>query len=267
MCEAYLIATVHTLHRELGGLEALIKLCSSTDKALRLAILRALEQVMVANNRKYIAGHQQFNLVVKVATSNESLEAIQAGTGILENLFKDSTQTCLRLIKLDALEGVILGCRSTDPIVLQHCAAALANCAMYGEAKAHTAMVRKYVDHWLFPLAFSSDEVVKYYALLAICFLDANPQVSHKVAESGTLDLVLPFLNSQDPEEFRQSCPNHAHGRSEGWLRRLVPLLVSHSEQARSLVAFHLAMEAGVKKKQHRLQVSTLVIALRASMM
>ena len=210
---------------------------------------------MVAENRKFIASHKLFDSVVKVATSNESLEAMQAGMGILENLFKESTKTCLLLIKRGALEGLILGCRSSDPLVLQHCAAALANCAMYGEAKAHAAMVTKFVDHWLFPLAFSKDEVVKYYALLAICFLAANPQVSHKVAESGTLDLVLPFLNQQDPEEFTRSCPNHAHGRSSGWLKRLVPLLVCQSEEARSLVAFHFAMEAGIKKKQNRLHV------------
>lgn len=213
---------------------------------------------MVADNRKYIAGHKLFSSVVKVASSNESLEAIQAGTGILENLFKDSTQTCLRLIRSGALETVILGCRSTNPIVLQHCAAALANCAMYGEERAHATMISKYVDHWLFPLALSSDEVVMYYALLAICFLAANPAISHKVVESGTLDLVLPFLKQHDTEEFTRSCPNHAHGRSEGWLRRLVPLLTSQSEEARSLVAFHFAMEAAIKKKQNRVQVSLL---------
>ncbi len=212
---------------------------------------------MVADNREYIAGHKLFNSVVKVASSNESLEAIQAGTGILENLFKDSTQTCLRLIRSSALEGLILGCRSTDLIVLQHCAAALANCAMYGEETAHAAMVTKYVDHWLFPLALSSDEVVKYYALLAICFLAANSAISHKIVESGTLDVVLPFLKQHDPEEFTRSCPNHAHGRSVGWLHRLVPLLSSQSEEARSLVAFHFAMEAAIKKKQNRLQVTT----------
>ena len=211
---------------------------------------------MVADNREFIACHELFDSVVKVACSNESLEAIQAGTGILENLFKHSSETCLRLIHSGALEGLVLGCRSSDSLVLQHCAAALANCAMYGEAKAQTAMVTKYVDHWLFPLAFSKDSVVKYYALLAICFLAANQDIADKVAESATLELVLPFLNLQDTERFTRSCPNHAHGRSSGWLKRLTPLLVSQSEEARSLVAFHFAMEAAIKKKQNRLNVS-----------
>lgn len=243
-------------HRLSGVLESLVQLCLSTNKVLRLAVVKALEQVMVADNRDYIVKHKLFDCVVEIACSNESLDAVQVGTGILENLSKHSSETCMKIIHSGALDGLILGCRSSNSLVLQHCAAALTNLAMYGGAKAQSAMVAKYVDHWLFPLAFSKDNVVKYYALLAISFLAANEDIAEKVSKSTTLNLVLPFLNQQVPEMFAQSCPNHAHGRSVGWLKRLVPLLVSRSEEARSLVAFHFAMEAGIKRKQNRLNVS-----------
>jgi len=235
-----------------------MQLCTTTDPNLKMSVLNTLEQVMVSENRKYISGHKLFNYFVDIAKSDDSIEAMRVGTGILENLFKDSTDTCIRLVKAGALEGLILGCRSTDPTVLQHCAAALANCAMYGESRVHSTMVSKFVDHWLFPLAFSSDEVVKYYALFAICFLASNPQFAPKVVESGTLDLVLPFLNSHNTESFCESCPNHAHGRTAGWLKRLLPFLSSQSEQARSLGAFHFAMETKIKFKQQRLHVRAL---------
>ena len=245
------------LPRVNGGLQSLLQLCSSADKELRLPVVRALEQIMVSANRHYIARHKFVDSLVKVACSSDNgLEAIQRGTGILENLFKESAETCLRLIHSGALEGIIYACRYTDPTTLQHCAAALANCAMYGEHKSQSAMVSKKADHWLFPLAFSTDNVVKYYALLAVCFLAANVHLAERVTQSGTLELVLPFLNTQDIEEFVSSCPNHAHGRSAEWLQHLVPLLVSYSEEARSLAAFHFAMEAEIKKKQQRLHVS-----------
>ena len=239
-----------------GGLEAMLRICACQDKGLRLAVGKALEQVMVSMNRHYIAQHSLFDALTGVACSRESLEAIQCGTGILENLFKESAETCLRLIHGGALKALIDACRSSDPTTLQHCAAALANCAMYGEHKCQTAMVANNADHWLFPLAFSKDSIVKYYALLTICFLAANVDLANRVAQSGTLDLVLPFLYTMDPVEFARSCPNHAHGRSAGWLKHLVPLLVSQSEEARSLAAFHFAMEAAIKKKQQRLHVS-----------
>ena len=154
------------------------------------------------------------------------------------------------------LSSIILSCRTSDSSVTQHCAAALANCAMYGGHRAQTIMVSKHTDHWLFPLAFSEDRVVKYYALIAICFLGANPDLNEKVTSSGTLRLVLPFLNSHKPEEFFKIYPiNYAHGRSASWLRKLLYLLKSNSEEARSLASFHFAMEAVVKKNQRRIEV------------
>lgn len=250
--------------RKNGGLDSMLQLCSTMDNGLQLSIAKALDQIMVSSNRHYITSHRCFDSVIRMISNQTSLEAsldaIRCGTGILENLFKVSEEICLRLIHCGALERVIFACRSSDPTVLQHCAAALTNCAMYGGHKVHKQMVAKHADHWLFPLAFSDDNVVKYYALLAICFLAADVELVKRVAQSGTLDLVLPFLNKQDPEEFAKSCPNHAHGRSAGWLKQLVSLLLCESEEARSLTAFHFAMEAGIKKKQQRLHVSLCIL-------
>lgn len=245
-----------------GGLDCMLELLCTSNDCLRLQLSQGIEQVMDATNRCFIVEHGQFDVFVKVACDSSSLECIKCGTGILENLFKHSKETCLHLVECGALESVLFGCRSSDSTVLHHCAATLANCSMYGGPKCQMKMVAKSADHWLFPLAFSQDNVVKYYALLAICFLASNAELEGKVARSGTLDLVLPFLQMQDPEEFPKTCYNHAHGRSSGWLRKLVPLLVCGNEEARSLSAFHFAMETAIKKKQHRLQVFTDIDAI-----
>lgn len=233
----------------------MLKLISSNDANLRLQVSKGLEQIMTEANRHFIVQHEQFVSVARVAYSKSCVDDMRCGTGILENLFKHSQETCCRLIESGAMDCVLLGCRSSDSTILQHCAAALANCSMYGGPKCQKSMVSKHADHWLFPLAFSQDIVVKYYALLAICFIASNSELEAEVARSGTLDLVLPFIKTQDPEQFPKTCFNHAHGRSASWLKRLMPLLTCGNEQARSLSAFHFAMEATVKKKQNRLQV------------
>ena len=214
---------------------------------------------MVSGNRSYIASHKLFTKMVNIVCRTDNPELMPFGMGIMENLFKESSCTCLSLLQNGALESVLCGCRSSDPSVLQHCAAALANCSMYGCRECQELMIENKVDHWLFPLAFSSDNVVKYYALLGICGLAANQRIADQVGESETLDLVLPFLQVHDPDRFAASCPSHAHGRSGSWLKQLKPLLVCECEEARSLAAFHFAMEAGIKKKQGKLSVSRLV--------
>ena len=237
----------------------MLTLLHNDNSDVRLEVSKGLEQVMTQANRHFIAGHKEFDAVAKVACCQSCQEGVRCGMGILENLFKDSQETCLRLIHSGGLDCVLKGCRNADRTILQHCAAALANCSMYGGSKCQMSMVSRQADHWLFPLAFSQDIVVKYYALLAICFIASNPKLADEVTNSGTLDLVLPFIKSQDPEQFPKTCFNHTHGRSAEWLKRLVPLLTCGNEQARSLSAFHFAMEATVKKKQNRLQVHVIL--------
>lgn len=47
----------------------------------------------------------------------------------------------------------------------------------------------------------------------------------------------------------------HFQGKSDDWLKRLVPMLTSENRQAQSLAAFHFAMEAAVKNEQKNLKV------------
>ena len=240
-------------HRLNGALETMLTLYVKSDNELQFAVAKVIEQIMISDNRTYIANHNQFESVVGVACRHASA-SIESGIGMLENFFKISNETCKHLIRLGTLESIIVACRSPDSVVLGHCAIAMANCAMYGDSEARASMVHKHADHWLFPLAFSEDKEVAYYALLTICFLAS--ELEEQIQSSGTLDLVLPFIESQYPEDFARSYPNHAHGRSAGWLKQLLPLLSCKCEEARSLAAFHFNMEAGVKKRQHRLHVS-----------
>ena len=244
------------LHRLNGGIGDLLKvLCHTKSKELLVLLTRALEQIMVSSNRAYISGHTLFQEIVSTVSRQDVPDLMQYGIGVLENLFKESAGTCHCLIRDGGLNGVIQGCCSTDPVILQHCAAALTNCAMYGSPDCHELMIRCKVEHWLFPLAFSEDNVVKYYALLGVSYLATNERIVDAVMESGTLDLVLPFLRSHNPDKFAASCPSHSHGRSAGWLMRLKPLLVSDCEEARSIAAFHFAMESTIKKKQNKINV------------
>ena len=259
--------------RENSGLEALLRLCCAKTKGPRppggqlevvgddclwLSALKALEQIMMEANRAYISQHALFGALVGVASKQDggSVEVVRCGTGVLENLFKVSEQVCGELVRSGGLQGVISACRCTDPLTLLHCAAALANCAMYGGPAGQAAMMEHKADHWLFPLALHDSAVVRYYAFLAISFLAANKALEEYVARSGTLELVMPFLLTQNPEEFAAANPTHVHGRAAEWLSRLLPLLECGNEEACSLAAFYFAMEAGVKKRQQRLKVN-----------
>jgi len=83
-------------------------------------------------------------------------------------------QTCRRLINLEGLDIIIYACRSSDSLVLRNCASALANLAMYGNSDTQRQMASRKAMDWLFPLAFSGDDTVAYYALIAIAALAAN---------------------------------------------------------------------------------------------
>ena len=75
---------------------------------------------------------------------------------------------------MGGLDRVVNLCKSTDTLVLSHCASALANVAIFGGTESQEAMVQRKVPSWLFHLAFETDDNVKYYACLAIAVLVAN---------------------------------------------------------------------------------------------
>ncbi|XP_077995300.1 NAD(+) hydrolase sarm1-like [Glandiceps talaboti] len=240
--------------RNEGGLDIVLHNCSSENNELKVNSAQLLEQVLIAENRDYVA-KVGLEPVVRLACSRQELLLMQIGTGILESMFKHSEGTCSKVIELGGLKAVLYYCRLTDNVVLRHCASALANCAMYGGPINQQRMIEHHAQDWLFPLAFSKDDNIKYYACLAIALLAANKDVQKAVVKSGTLDLIEPFITSHDPAEFAKSNRDHAQGRSEDWLKRLVPLLSCERREAQSLAAFHFAMEAGIKKEQGKTQV------------
>ncbi len=244
--------------RDDGGLDILIENCSNINHEIQLGSAKVLAQAMTVDNRDDVAG-KGLEIVVKMANdAKDDNELTKASTGILESLFKHSQETCAKVIKFGGLNSILYSCRNMDIETLRHCAEALANLAMYGGMENQEAMISHKAAEWLFPLAFSTDDTVRYYAFLAISALSANKEIESAVVKSGTLELVKPFILTHDPFEFGQSDKAHIHGQSKAWLERLVPLLESKREEAQSLAAFHCAMEAGIKAEQgHREVVCT----------
>lgn len=146
-----------------------------------------------------------------------------------------------------------------DRSTLRHCSMAVANMALYGGKENQEEMTKHKVPEWLFPLAFNDDDGVRYYACLAISILVANKEIETVVKNSGTLEVVLPFLTSHTPSQFARMELSHQQGRSKDWLKRLVSLLSSKREEAQALAAFHFAMEAGIKMEQGKKDVSNYI--------
>ncbi|XP_042898267.1 NAD(+) hydrolase sarm1 isoform X2 [Parasteatoda tepidariorum] len=240
-----------------GVLDILLKHFNSEDSVLQFESARLLEQALTTENREYVVKHG-LATVVRVAcecSKSSSVEKSRIGMGILEHLFKNSERTCHEVIRLGGLKAILYECRNCDVETLRHCAAALANLSLHGGPENQEAMIQHKASEWLFPLAFHTDDNIKYYACLAIAALVANKEIEAAVLRSGTLDLVEPFVTTHTPDEFAQSTVAHVHGQSKNWLLKLVPVLDSKREEARSLAAFHFAMEAGIKKKQNNTNV------------
>ncbi|CAH1121395.1 unnamed protein product [Ceutorhynchus assimilis] len=239
--------------RKCGGLDILMTNCTKTEDDLQFNSAKLLEQCLTTENRAHVVEHgldKVVNVACVCTKHTTSVEHSRVGTGILEHLFKHSEETCSDVVKLGGLDALLFECRKSDVETLRHCAGALANLSLYGGAENQEAMIKRNVPVWLFPLAFHNDDNIKYYACLAITVLVANAEIEADVIQSGTLDLVEPFVTTHNPSEFAKSNLAHAHGQSKTWLKNLVPVLSSKREEARNLAAFHFCMEAGIKKQQ-----------------
>nr|SVE72758.1 EOG090X00FC [Ceriodaphnia reticulata] len=245
--------------RDNGGLDVLINNCVSNDTNIQLSSARLLEQCLTQENREYVV-ECGLDKVVSVACgcteSTAQVDQSRVGTGLLEHLFQHNEVTCSDVVKLGGLDAVVRECRRSDVEILRHCAGALANLSLYGGAENQEAMIKRQVPMWLFPLAFHTDDNIKYYACLAIAVLVANKEIEAAVLQSVTLNLVEPFVSTHNPYEFANTVAatwqHHARrglGQSKNWLRRLVPVLNSKREEARNLAAFHFCMEAGIIQK------------------
>ncbi|CAG7823163.1 unnamed protein product [Allacma fusca] len=242
--------------RKMGGLDLLIDNFSSHKTDLRVASARLLEQSLTADNCNYVVqkGFDCLDKVVKVASELCEVEESCVGTGLFRHLFRHSEATCSDVLRLRGLERIMAECRRMDVETLRNCAGALVNLSLYGGGENQEAMIKRKVHLWLFPLAFHHDDSIKYYACLAIAVLVANKEIEAQIIKSrfsnvDTLQLVEPFLTQHDPEEFAKNI-SHGEGQSVQWLEKLVPVLSSQREEARSLAAFHFCMEAGIKKRQ-----------------
>ncbi|XP_052832606.1 NAD(+) hydrolase sarm1 [Octopus bimaculoides] len=198
--------------RHEGALERIVSNCGSSNKDLLRASGRVLEQIMTTENREAVA-KIGLDTVVKMTYKTKNMcDMARTSTGILESLFKTSENTCGEVIKLGGLDVVLHWCRYTDRMTLRHCAFALANLALYGGPENQELMIKHKVAEWLFPLAFNDDDSIRYYACLAISALVSNKEIEAAVIKSGTMELVLPFIENHTPTEFAESDQSHQHG-------------------------------------------------------
>lgn len=241
-----------------GVLDLLVKNCNTENKELLETSVSLLELIMSTRNRERVTkvGLEYLVNMAHKAIGNKKLSKIT--TGLMESIFKVSEETSAKVITLGGLDVILYWCRSKDIEVLRHCAKAIANLSLFGGGENQEEMANKKVPEWLFPLAFMEDNHVRYYACLAIAVLVANKEIEAAVIKSGTLDLVIPFLNSTKPSTFAKSDFSHKQGRDKMWLKRLIPLLSSRREEAQALGAFHFAMEAGIKAEQGQQEVCTI---------
>ncbi|NXG84172.1 SARM1 protein, partial [Stercorarius parasiticus] len=198
-------------------------------------------------------------VILNLAKERDVPQLAQSVSGILEHMFKHTEETCFQLISDGGLDAILYWCRWTDPIVLRHCAMALANCAMYGGQANQRLMIEKRTAEWLFPLVFSrDDELIRLHACLAITVLATNKEIEKEVERSGTLALVEPFIASLDPEQFAcemLGSSDNSQGRTADDLQRLVPLLDSSRLEAQCIAAFYLCTEAAIKARQKKTKI------------
>ncbi|XP_038614876.1 NAD(+) hydrolase SARM1 [Tachyglossus aculeatus] len=241
-----------------GGLDLLLDLLQAPTLDTRAQAARLLEQILVAENRDRVA-RMGLGVILNLAKEREPVELARSVAGILEHMFKHTEETCHQLITAGGLDAVLYWCRWTDPVVLRHCALALANCAMHGGQANQRLMVEKRAAEWLFPLAFSKDdELLRLHACLAVAVLATNKEVEREVERSGTLALVEPLVASLDPGHFARrlvDASDTRQGRAADDLQRLVALLESSRLEAQCIAAFYLCAEAAIKNLQGKSKV------------
>ncbi|KAM6946049.1 NAD(+) hydrolase SARM1 [Aplochiton taeniatus] len=241
-----------------GGLELLLQLLETPAVEITYESAKLLEQILVSENRDYVA-RMGLGVILNLTRKQEDAQLARSVSGILEHMFKHTEETSVQLISNGALDALLFWCRGTDPTVLRHCAVALANCAMYGGHRCQRSMIEKRAAEWLFPLAFSKeDELIRFHACLAVAVLAANKEMEKEVVESGTLELVEPFIASLDPDEFARNLLDRAdsmQGRTAADLQHLLPLLDGTRLEGKCIAAFYLCVETSIKSRQRNTKI------------
>ncbi|XP_051966725.1 NAD(+) hydrolase SARM1-like [Xyrauchen texanus] len=241
-----------------GGLDLLLELLQTPAVEITYESAKLLEQILVSENRDYVA-RMGLGVILNLTREQEDAQLARSASGILEHMFKHTEETSAQLITHRALDTLLYWCRGTDPTVLRHCAVALANCAMYGGHRCQRLMIEKQAADWLFPLAFSKeDELIRFYACLAVAVLAANREIEKEVVKSGTLELVEPFIASLDPDEFACNLLDSAdsmQGRTAADLQHLLPLLDGTRLEGKCIAAFYLCVETSIKARQRNTKI------------
>ncbi|KAI1291975.1 NAD(+) hydrolase sarm1 [Halotydeus destructor] len=208
---------------------------SAKGQELQLATAQLLPLILHEPNNAHLAQNGPlFGQLVRFAcscsqqSSLDSHKYAKLGTGILAQLFVSSQDLCKCLIKNGALSTIWHFCRSFDVETTRNCAFAIANLALFGGP--------------------DLDEHVRYASCLAIAILVSNKEIETFVIKSQTLNLVERFIGEHSAQDFACSQASRAYGQTKGWLERLVPVLDSDREVAKSLAAFHFAVVAHIRK-------------------
>uniref|UniRef100_A0A3Q3IJ71 TIR domain-containing protein n=1 Tax=Monopterus albus TaxID=43700 RepID=A0A3Q3IJ71_MONAL len=241
-----------------GGLELLLQLLLIPPVDITYESAKLLEQILISENRDYVA-RMGLGVILNLTRQQEDAQLARSVSGILEHMFKHTEETSMQLISNGALDALLFWCRGTDPTVLRHCAVALANCALYGGHRCQRWMIEKQAAEWLFPLAFSKeDELIRFYACLAVTVLATNREIEKEVVKSGTLELVEPFIASLDPDDFARSLLDSAdcmQGRTASDLQHFLPLLDGTRLEGKCIAAFYLCVETSIKSRQHNTKI------------
>ena len=250
--------TLCDIMRNQGGMDLVIENLGTSHQALQFNSAKVLSECLSTDNKGYVVekGLPQAVAVAKKygdgqKDGQKDVFKTRVGTNILENLFNHSDKACGDVIAMGGLDTVLNECQSVDKgdiETLRHCASALCNVAMYGGSENQEEMVKRRAPNWLFPLAVHSDELIRYYACVAIAVLAANKEIEAPVLKTKTLDRVETFLQNQNPVDFAETYSNQNHSRD--WLERLLQVLYSNREESKNLAAFHFNMEAEIKVKQ-----------------
>lgn len=224
------------------------------NSELQLQYAQAIQYTLSEQNcLELLKQPERFEAVCQFACNNKSLDTPRYGrvcAGILAALCQVSEEMCKELTYRNCLDTILRLCRNADTETQRNSAIALANFALFAGPENHIVMIKHNVPEWLLFVGFNHDDHVRYLGCLATAALVANREIETLVLKQTTLNLVQPFISKHSARQFACSPLSRSYGQSKSWLKRLVSVLQSDKEDAKSLAAFHFAMVAHTRKGQ-----------------
>ena len=222
---------------------------------------QTLQYCLSEANCMHLATSGIFDSVVEFAnsfgeSSFSNTQHSRIGTGIISQLCKVSEEMCKELVYRGALSTMLKCCRSIDTETQRNSAIALSNFALFGGPENHAAMIKHKIPEWLLFVGCSPDDHVCYNGCLAIVALASNKEIESYILKQSTLNHVAHFMAKHSARQFAANPLARSYGQSKAWLKKLVSVLDSDREEAKSLAAFHFAMIAHQRKGQKSVSVS-----------